>query len=596
MTERADPVLTENDIARMTDSGSFQRGKRYFRSRSVIHPVREGNRLLAECIGSGVEPYQVRITLNEAGIEIYHCSCPRGGFCKHVVALALTYIHQPERFVEQAPLEERLAQMSHEDLVALVKTIVEMHPLLRDIIPAGGQASSASATPLSTEPFRQQVRAAVERDMGYAMRGDYARSSSLRAVYRILHSQAQRYAERGDWANAGIIYQGILEELCENYRNLWEYDESREAGSKLADVVIHLTICLEHLPAGDPLRQQWLHTLWHLIITDIQSGGYFDTQDAETVLIYRTTAEEWQEIEKQIRARLEEGVKEWHRRRLLGMLRERYAQEGREAEITELVMEYGSATQRINHLLQVERWEEAMQVALEELSFESVDYVVQHLQELGKHEEAVRLVEHFVSQASERNLHHIPRLYEAVGQVDRAAEAQKRYLLARPTLTNYQSLRQLCETLGTWQQEQESVLRELEEQGHFDVLTEIAVEEGDARRALEMFRKIEARQGGDRRVSGFYTHYVEPLRSRVAKLAEKDYPQEAIQLYQKDVDLLIAHRGRTNYAMAAQLLTRVRWLYSRLKREDEWQQYIAHLRAEHFRLPALQDELNQAGL
>lgn len=595
MPERIDPAITEQDVARMTDLGSFRRGKSYFRSQAIINPVREGNTLIAECVGSDVEPYRVRITLGEKGIVDFDCSCPRGGFCKHVVALALTYIHQPEQFVEQEPLEELLARLSREQLVALVKIMVERYPSLRALIPVQTQESSASSERLSTTPFRQQVRTAVKQDVGYMERGYYGRGSALQTVYRALHSQAQHYAEKGDWANAGVIYQAIIEELCQAYRSLWEYDESDEAGSELLAAVARLITCFEHLPDDDPLRQQWIQTLWDFLVTDMENGGYADTSNAELTLIENTTAEEWQSIERQILARLKEERDKWHREYLLDLLVERYANEQREAEITELIMEYGSPLQRIHHLLGLGRVQEAMDIAIGDLHLNQVVWVVKHLMELREQQEAVHLVEHFASQASDREMRTISDLYAQVGLIDRAVAAQRSYLLAHPSLSEYLRLRQLCEQLGTWQEERESVLHALREQGKFAALTEIAVEEGDARRALEMLKMFEAQRESDRML--YYSYYsYQPLRLRVAEVAEKDYPEEAIRLYKREAEALIARRGRTYYAEAAPLLTRVRHLYSRQGQEEEWQKYIARLREEHYRLPALQDELNKAGL
>jgi uncharacterized Zn finger protein len=59
---------------------------------------------------------------------------------------------------------------------------------------------------------------------------------------------------------------------------------------------------------------------------------------------------------------------------------------------------------------------------------------------------------------------------------------------------------------------------------------------------------------------------------------------------------LIAARGRGNYAEAATYLVRVRDLYHRLGEPETWQTLIADLREQNRQLPALQDELNKAGL
>jgi len=59
---------------------------------------------------------------------------------------------------------------------------------------------------------------------------------------------------------------------------------------------------------------------------------------------------------------------------------------------------------------------------------------------------------------------------------------------------------------------------------------------------------------------------------------------------------LIKARGRSNYAEAAGYLKRVERLLTNLQDSATWEQYIAEIRQQKPRLPALLDELKQAGL
>lgn len=54
-----------------------------------------------ECQGSGATPYRVNVSLADVG---YKCSCPSRKFpCKHVLAILLTNIDQPAKFIEAEP-------------------------------------------------------------------------------------------------------------------------------------------------------------------------------------------------------------------------------------------------------------------------------------------------------------------------------------------------------------------------------------------------------------------------------------------------------------------------------------------------------------
>ncbi|MBU0703231.1 MAG: hypothetical protein KKC18_05130 [Chloroflexi bacterium] len=83
---------------------------------------------------------------------------------------------------------------------------------------------------------------------------------------------------------------------------------------------------------------------------------------------------------------------------------------------------------------------------------------------------------------------------------------------------------------------------------------------------------------------------------RVAQAAEESRPRAAIRIYVERTERLIAARGRGNYVEAAGYLARVRELYHRLSEPETWGTFIADLREQNRRLPALKDELNKAGL
>ena len=132
--------LSDDIIARQTDSGSFSRGKTYFRGKRIFNAVRRGDLLRARCRGSSGGPYLVEATLAPADKPksrnpvTYLCNCPRGGFCKHVVALLLTWIDRPESFDVRPPIADLLAGKSREELVALIEAMLAADPNLEPLI------------------------------------------------------------------------------------------------------------------------------------------------------------------------------------------------------------------------------------------------------------------------------------------------------------------------------------------------------------------------------------------------------------------------------------------------------------------------------
>lgn len=146
--------LTEEQVRDQTDGGSFSRGRSYRRGDRIFDAVRRGATIEARCHGSSGRPYMVSATLAAAGSKEANenpvaigCDCPRGGFCKHVVALLLTWIEAPERFAPRPSIDELLAGKSREELVAVLRLALREHPELESLlalpVPGAGMPSGA---------------------------------------------------------------------------------------------------------------------------------------------------------------------------------------------------------------------------------------------------------------------------------------------------------------------------------------------------------------------------------------------------------------------------------------------------------------------
>src|SRR5262245_9804698 len=67
----------------------------------------DGTWVLANCKGSGKEPYQVSVDLGDPDNPLCRCNCPSRKFpCKHGVGLILLYAQSPDQFGEQEPAED----------------------------------------------------------------------------------------------------------------------------------------------------------------------------------------------------------------------------------------------------------------------------------------------------------------------------------------------------------------------------------------------------------------------------------------------------------------------------------------------------------
>ena len=128
-------LITEDDILAKFTERSFERGRDYYDSGLVELVVQRGNRLFAEVLGSECLPYHVGVALRDGDFSA-SCTCPYdwGGYCKHIAAVLLTFIHDRELVMERAPIEEMLSKLDTGELRALVVRMVESDPELADVV------------------------------------------------------------------------------------------------------------------------------------------------------------------------------------------------------------------------------------------------------------------------------------------------------------------------------------------------------------------------------------------------------------------------------------------------------------------------------
>ena len=74
----------------------------------------------------------MRIALREGGVAEALCTCPYsfGGWCKHVVAVLLVALEEPEVVEERPPFGETLAALDRTDLAALLAALADERPEL----------------------------------------------------------------------------------------------------------------------------------------------------------------------------------------------------------------------------------------------------------------------------------------------------------------------------------------------------------------------------------------------------------------------------------------------------------------------------------
>ncbi len=567
--------LTEAYIRQLAGEQSFESGMHYYTMGAIREPFRQGMQLGGECSGSQDEQYMVKIALKENGIGEASCTCPRGGFCKHIVALLLTYIYKPGAFRDLNSLEDMLTSFSKEDLIALIEKMVQREPSLLALVERRGAMPPGSSVNIES----------VRREVGRALR--HEAPSDIETDLRDLLSLAENLAQKEDWLGAGTIYQEVLDGLAASYDDeLQEMDYDGAIAAIAGDCVDGLSECLDEGDYDSNTRQEWLATLMEAELADIKLGGIDFAPGAFDIILEQATEEEWLLLEERVRELIPENG-DWGRQRLVNILavwRENY---GRHDEACQIIRELGTVEQRMFLLVREGKPGEA--VALAKEYFTKMPGIIinlaRALTDAGAAEYGVALLTELVNSEQPHSgyLEWLAGHCRQNGDLEAALKWQRALLLQSPSVESYAVLHEIGKELGIWEEVRTGVLKELEDKDKYGKLIEIALYEGDVKRALELLPRAQAGGWRDYRVE-------------VARAAEEKQPLDAIALYQEMVETAISRRQRKTYSQAAGYLRRIKGLYERLGYSGKWEKYLAALRKEHVRLPALQDEFNKAGL
>lgn len=579
------PRLTESDVRRWVGEASFGRGQRYFRQGHILNPRRQGDTLKARCLGSRPQPYQVEVTLGSGGVVAGGCSCPvgGGGHCKHAAALLLTWLHEPDAFLEVEDLETALNRRSKAELVALIRRMVARYPDLETLLELPVVGEAEAPRPVDAEVIRRQA-SNVFYGIGYDDWGAvYGMAQQLHELVEI----GDDYAGRGSWRDAATVYQAMAQETLDHYGMM--HDEEGELHGVINRCIEGLGECLK--ATEDPLqREVLLRALFDVYRWDVDFGGIDMGYQAPGIILEQATPEERRQVARWVRDALPTGDSwsdDYHRQRYGGFLLNLEEDWLDDEAFLRICRETRRWRDLVDRLLVLGRVDEAVAVA-----HEVGDYALLQLADIFVSHDHADLAEDLIRQRAQtsqdsRLVVWLKEQARARGDLAEALALAEKLFWQRSTLTGYQELRDLARLMERWDELRATILTRLADEGQYHLLTEIHLDEGEIDQALETVEQVRASAWG---WGGVH------LSIRVAQAAEESRPRASIRIYVERAERLIAARGRGNYAEAATYLVRVRDLYHRLGEPETWQALIAELREQNRRLPALQDELNKAGL
>ncbi len=631
--------LSEADLRAYSDEASFQKGCDYYLHHAIVEPTLSESVLRAFCHGSGLSPYRVEATLLPAGDKSAHkvvsagCSCPRGGFCKHLVALLLTWIHQPERFVVRSRLMGQLSEKSREELLALLEQLVQRQPDIEPMVellielplatPAQGKNRPGRGKERTLDP--STIQSQVDSAFYNAGEG-WGSASRVAAELERLCDIGKSFAEAGEWANAQVVYATIAGETVMQYEEV--HDEG-QVSWVLGECAAGLVACLEAqsvLPQDEQLdteeREELLTALFNLWKFGYNYGGI--GVDVAGAIAGNATVRERKRVESWLREEMRPGQdssSKWHNRSVVDfVVKLKQAEHSSDEDVLEEYRNAGLYKELTERLLQLGRENEALGVAQANLTEPmDVTWFAEQLLKSGEawREQALAFVETRLNEVKpalqdkpqdftsahtvDTYRRWLSEKYLLYGKAKQALDMELARFQASPDNTTYRSVRSAAQAAGqsedVWSGLRPRLIRTLEQQSRWGALVTIYLDEGAVGQALAALAEMERAQrtplyGYRYPAEGAPSHY----QAQVAEAAEESYPDEAIRLYKIVVQRLIDGRGRENYQQATGYLARVRRLYQKQEREPEWHTYMTALRNSNKSLRALKEELDKREL
>jgi uncharacterized Zn finger protein len=587
VTSRKQP-LTEDTIRQYVGAESFRRGEHYFRDGMIFNVRRTDAMLKADCHGLGGNIYRVHATVADGTVADADCSCPVGGHCKHIAALLLTWLNQPNDFRKTQDTNAALEQRSKEELIALVKQMLLRAPDLESLLELPLPTGKKSKKKIDAETYRRQVAAAFGgSDFEYGAAPNIA--NELSATLGI----ADGFLAQGEVDNAVTVYEAIANGVVENYETV--DDESGALGGIVQDCVAGLSKCLEDeaAHADTALREKIYRALFEVYRFDVNFGGVGLSDGVPDLILKRADDAEKEQVAGWIRMTMNSSRRasnelsnSWGRQAYGGFLLQLEADVLDNDAYLRLCRETHRLNDLVERLLRLKRLDEARDEAAHADDYELLalaDIFAQHKQ--GEVAERL-MIERAQTTQDTRIFEWLMERSRKSGDHADALMWARRINAVRPSLEQYREIRKLAKTVGTWESVRTELLADLEEHKDFGLLTQIHLDEKEIDAALETVEKI---QGG-------YVYFSPDLRLQVAKAAEETRPRHALRIYLQAAEPIVKARNRGAYSEACRYLVRVRTLYQKLGEDAAWEQYLRKLKEETKAMRAFKEEMAKAKL
>ncbi len=571
--------ITESALKSSSSSESFTSGYKLYQSDVIFDTFRQRDLLTGKCEGSSAPFYQIHVQLDEGGIQEASCTCPYdwGGYCKHIIALMLAYIHNPDAFIEQKNIEELVGQLDKDGLVRLITKMVDKNPDLYSWLQTAIPAVSAKSQPaqqrnkrkteVSKTAYKRQIQSILHSLQGYRMSEAYWMMGGMVDQLDHVRDTAYDFLEADDAQGALVILTTLLIEVGGSFE---QFDDSDgELGGFFSELALPL---VEAILSAD-LSKTERRSLFNELEPVIEKLSAYGIDDLDVILAALNLGWSEEVLDVQEDYDYDETI-------LIEAKLNILERQNRVEEYLKLCLEAGEYRRYILKQIEVGEFEKAIEVAWKTITQASDALVIaKSLRDAGHLPDALHLAEKGLD--LDGNKHELGAwlgpIEEAQGQIDKAIQAYQAAFTSLPSLELYGILKKLSGT--NWGNLRSVLMQVLQASPHMDVLADVYLSEEEWDKAISITDK-----------AGEWNY------SLIEKVADAVFlfrPDWVIQASRKQAEGLIAKTQSKYYAIAARWLAKMKQAYLSSGRKAEWLSYLDELQSTYSRRPALQAELRK---
>ena len=341
------PEITQYHIQERCTEQSYMRGLEYFHMGAIGNPTLHDYTLSATCEGTEIEPYRVTIKLMPTGIADAYCSCPYdwGGDCKHIVALLLTYVHEPDTILSLESLFAALAEKPKSSLLQVISELLKRAPELAPIAQEYVDIPAAPARPESL-PFVTIYREQIDRFLGDGFLEQHQLHHVLIQL-EDLRQHAASLAQLGETERALSLLHALIYQSIERYPDTLQHSELPQFVNKCTKAFVQIIVDVQ----GSVALQEHCRILLRLSFDAVLVFTSLLTDFLEQLCVEVDTSELEAEIEECLDESPDRGA---HVQLLLAL----YLESGRTEDYLQLARSEGESYRLIHRLFGLGRDDE----------------------------------------------------------------------------------------------------------------------------------------------------------------------------------------------------------------------------------------------